>query len=54
MVRKAKKNYFNNLNLRNITDNKQFWKTVKLIIITLIKGEKVVSEDREVAEILKS
>ena len=53
MVRKAKKNYFNNLNLRNITDNKQFWKTVKLIIITLIKGEKVVSEDREVAEILK-
>ena len=29
MVRKAKKNYFNSLNIRNITDNKQFWKTVK-------------------------
>ena len=29
MVRKAKKNYFNNLNVRNITDNKQFCKFVK-------------------------
>ena len=29
MIRKAKKNYFNNLNVRNITDIKQFWKTVK-------------------------
>ena len=24
MIQKAKKNYFNNLNVRNITDNKQF------------------------------
>ena len=30
MVQKGKKNYFNNLNVRNITDNKQFWNTVKL------------------------
>ena len=29
MVRKAEINYFNNLNVRNITDNKQFWKNVK-------------------------
>ena len=28
-VRIAKKNYFNNLNVRNITDNKQFWNTGK-------------------------
>ena len=27
MVQKAKKNFFNNLNVRNITYNKQFWKT---------------------------
>ena len=59
MVRKAKKNYFNSLNVRNIADNKQFWKTVKPFFsskvgdnerITLIEGDKVVSEDREVAE----
>ena len=28
MVRIAKKDYYNNLNVRNITDVKQFWKTV--------------------------
>ena len=62
MVRKRKKNYFNNLNVKNVTDNKQFWKTVKPFFfskvgdnerIALIKGEKVVSEEREVAETLK-
>ena len=49
MVRKAKKNYFNNLNVRNITDNKQFRKAVKSFFsnkvgnnerITLIEGGK--------------
>ena len=63
MVRKAKKNYFNNLNVGNVTDNKQFWKTLKHFFtskvfdnerITLIEGEKVVSEDRKVAETYKS
>ena len=29
LVRKAKKEYFDNLDLRNVTDNKKFWKTVK-------------------------
>ena len=63
MVRNAIKNYFNNLNIRNITDNKQFWKTMKPFFsskvgdndrITLIEGDKVVSEVREVAETFKS
>ena len=63
MVRKAKKNYFNNLNVRNITDNKQFCKFVKPFFsskvshnerITLIEGDKVFSEDREVAETFRS
>ena len=63
MVRKAKKNYFNNLNVRNIMDDKQFWNTVKPFPssklrdnerMTLIEGENVVSEDREVAETFKS
>ena len=56
MVRKAKKNYFNNLNVGNITDNIQFWKTVKSFFsikfvanerITLIEEEKVVSKIKE-------
>ena len=63
MVRKAKRNFYNNLNIRNITDNKQFWKTVKPRFlntfgdnerIKLIEGEKVVSEDREVTKTFQS
>ena len=59
MVRKSKKNYFNNLNVRNITDNKQFWKTVKPFFSskvgdnerkTLTEGDKVVSKDMKFAE----
>ena len=29
LLRKSKKDYFENLNENNITDNKRFWKTVK-------------------------
>ena len=28
-LRKTKKDFFNNLNVKRVTDNKQFWKTVK-------------------------
>ena len=29
LLRKSKKQYFNNINVSNITDNKTFWKSVK-------------------------
>ena len=29
LLRKTKKDYFENLNEKNITDNKRFWKTIK-------------------------
>ena len=29
LQRKTKKYYFNDLNIKNITDNKAFWKTIK-------------------------
>ena len=63
MVQKAKKNYFDNLNVRNIPDNKQFWNIMKPFFsskvgdnerITLIEGDRVVPEGREVAETIKS
>ena len=63
MVRKAKRNYFNNPSVRNAATNKQFWKTVKPFFsskvgdnerITLIERDKVVSEDRELGEIFES
>ena len=63
MVQNSKKNYYNNLNVRNTTDNKQLWRTVKPFFsdkvdgneeITLIEEDKVVSEDKELAEPFKS
>ena len=62
MVRKAKKDYINKPNVRNITDNKRSWKTMKLFFsskvvdnerITLIEWDKVISENREVIETFK-
>ena len=62
IIGKAKKNHFNKLNVRHITGNKQFWKTMKPFFsskvggnerITLIEGKEVPSEDREVAETFK-
>ena len=29
LVRKAKKDYYNNLDHENVTDNKTFWKSIK-------------------------
>ena len=29
LLRKTKKNYFTNLNIKDITDSKTFWKTIK-------------------------
>ena len=63
MVWETRKNYFNIFNVRNTTDNKQFWKTVKPLflckvgdneMITLIEEDKVISEDGEVAKKFKS
>ena len=59
LLRKEKKNYFNNIDLKCITDNKQFWKTVKPLFsdkhnisrkITLIQDGEIISNDVKVAE----
>ena len=59
MIRKAKKDCYDYLNLRIITNNKRFRKTGKSFFservgsnekITLIEEDKKLSEDNEVAE----
>ena len=61
LLRKTKKNFFNNLAVKPVTDNKQFWKTVKPCLtdktlkgerITLIENKKVVSDEKRVSESL--
>ena len=60
LLRKTKKDFFINLDVELLTENKQFWKTVKPCLtdktlkgerITLIENEKVVSDERELVKI---
>ena len=60
---RERKKFYSNLNLKNITDNKKFWKNIKPFFsnkgiskteITLIEGEKIISNDLEVANTLNS
>ena len=60
LLRKTKKDFFNNLDVKRVTDNKKFWKTVKPCLtdktlkeerITITENEKVVSDNRELVKI---
>ena len=59
LLRKIKKNYYANLDINNVTDNKKFWSTVKPFFsdksttgknITLIDGDNIISTEKQVAE----
>ena len=63
LVRKAKKEYFDNLDLRNVTDNKKFWKTVKPFFtdkgmnhdkIILVEDDEIISENEQLSESLNN
>ena len=60
LLRKTKKEFYNNLNVKYITENKLFLKTVKPSFtdktlkderITLVENNKVVSDESELVEI---
>ena len=60
LLRKTKKEFCNNLNIKYIIENKLFWKTVKPSftdetskdkIITLVENNKVVSDESKLVEI---
>ena len=59
LYKRERKRFYSDLNLKNITDNKKFWKTMKPLFgdkgvmkekIVLIKNEDVISEDTDVAQ----
>ena len=63
LLKKTKKDYFNDLNIKNITDNKAFWKTIKpyfpnkgLNSSSLILSEKnkIVTNDQGIANIMNN
>ena len=58
ITRKTKRNYYNNIKINKITDNKSFWNTIKPLFsdkqrvgqqITLIEDDNITSNDKEVA-----
>ena len=63
LLRKIKKDYFNDLNIKNITDNKAFWKTIKPYFsnkglksssINLSAKNKIVTNDQYIASIMNN
>ena len=64
LLQQKKRQYFENLNLSSITDNKLFWKTVCPLFTekngsknkktTLVEGGKVLTDDSKIAETFNS
>ena len=61
LYKKERKKYYSSLDVKKVTDNKKFWKTMKPFFsdkgagktdITLIEGGKIIQEDSEVANIM--
>ena len=59
LLRQAKRDYYSNLNVRNLADNRTFWKTVKPLFsekvqtsskITLVDKGELITDDTNVAE----
>ena len=63
LLRKTKREYYSNLDVKNITDSKTFWKTVKRFLsdkvtstqkITPIENDKIVKNDNDTARVLNT
>ena len=59
LLRKTKKACYSNLNVKDVVDNKQFWKTIKSVFcdksnnfenISLIENGNLLTDDFETAE----
>ena len=63
LLRKTKRNYYSNLNEKNIIDNKKFWKTVIPFLsdkvpsnekITLVENDEIITSEKETADVLNN
>ena len=59
LLRKSKKQYFSNINVSDVTDNKSFWKSVKPYFsnkgsnsnkITLVENDAIITNDRVISK----
>ena len=63
LLRKSKREYYQNLSVENVCDNKNFWKVVKPLLsnkimssekITLVEGTIILKNDKETAKVLNN
>ena len=63
ILRKTKKEYFNSWNIKQVSDNKLFWKSVKPFFsdkasnsskITLVEENNIISDEEEIANIMNN
>ena len=59
LFKREKRKYFDDIDIKKLTDNKKFWKTVNPLFsdrqtqdrkIVLVEGENIISEDKAVAD----
>ena len=59
--KRERRKYYQKLDLKNVTDNNKFWKTIKPFLSnesckpsknSLQEGDEIISDDSEVADIL--
>ena len=53
LIRKSKRNCYHNLDSGNVTDNKLFWKTVR-VRITLTEKDKILGNNKEISKIFNN
>ena len=62
LLKRSKKDFYNNLNVKKVTDNKHFWKTIKPNFtdkilkdekIVLVEDDKVITAETDLAKIFK-
>ena len=63
LLRKIKRNYYNNINIDDVTDNRKFWKMVKPCFtdkvntneqITLVENDEIISDSSKVAQLMNT
>ena len=63
LLRKGKREYYQNLSVENVCDNEKFWKVVKTLLsnkimssekITLVEGTKISKNDKETAKVFNN
>ena len=62
LLKRSKKDFYNNLNVKKVTDNKHFWRNIKPNFtdkilndekITLVEDGKVITAEMDLAKIFK-